>query len=62
MDAAVATSMRSRALAALAAVRPPLAVIDDEEGLRPFETRSSRTARPPCSPCCRNPKARCARS
>src|SRR5438045_1751236 len=32
------TSPGSEALAALRAVRPPLAIIADEEGLRPFET------------------------
>ncbi len=38
MSAALATGQRARALAALRGVRPPLIVVDDEEGLRPFET------------------------
>ena len=38
MGAAAANDTRSRALAALAAVRPPLTVVDDEESLKPFET------------------------
>src|SRR6185312_2148153 len=33
-----ATGARSRMLAALRAVRPPLAIVADEEGLKPFET------------------------
>jgi len=37
-SASLVTDRRSRALAALAAVRPPLTVVDDEEGLKPFET------------------------
>jgi glycolate oxidase len=38
MSAALATDQRARALAALRAVAPPLALIEDDEGLRPFET------------------------
>jgi glycolate oxidase len=38
MEALAAGSMRTRTLEALRRVEPPLAIVDDEEGLRPFET------------------------
>ncbi|HET7401441.1 MAG TPA: FAD-binding protein, partial [Usitatibacter sp.] len=38
MAVAAAVDVRAALLEALRAIRPPLPVIDDEEGLRPFET------------------------
>ncbi len=38
MNAVAKTSVRTELLAALREIRPALAVIDDEEGLKPFET------------------------
>ena len=38
MSAVLATSQRARVLAALRAIAPRLIVVDDEEGLRPYET------------------------
>ena len=38
MAAVVDQDIRSRVIAALRAIRPPLAIIADEEGLKPFET------------------------
>jgi len=38
MSAVAQVDLRAQALAALRAIRPPMTVIDDEEGLRPFET------------------------
>jgi glycolate oxidase len=38
MNALAQVDLRAKALAALHAIRPPMTVIHDEEGLRPFET------------------------
>ncbi|HSS27167.1 MAG TPA: FAD-binding protein, partial [Usitatibacter sp.] len=38
MNALAAPSLRSRVLERLAAIRPPVTVIADDEGLKPFET------------------------
>jgi len=38
MNAVAQLDVRARMLVALRAIRPPLRVIDDDEGLRPFET------------------------
>jgi glycolate dehydrogenase FAD-linked subunit len=38
MSAVAQSGLRAQALAALRAIRPAMTVIDDEEGLRPFET------------------------
>jgi glycolate oxidase len=38
MDAVAAPAIRAESIAALRAIRPPLQIIADDEGLRPFET------------------------
>ena len=38
MSAVAATDVRAEVLSALRAIRPPLAVVADDEGLKPFET------------------------